>query len=104
MIDKALGETDSQNKDGNLSENSGDKTSDISGINWEGGKKRDLIYKTKITVPDKFKKTGLKTSLKLKFSVFENGRIINIEILESTGYPELDQNVIAQFKDWKFSE
>lgn len=104
MIDRVLGDIDNQGQDNGALDGGGDKSSGSEGINWEGGKHRDLIYKTVLNIPDKFKKMGLKTSLKLKFTVFENGFIIKTEILESTGYPELDQDIISQFKNWKFKE
>ena len=63
-----------------------------------------LIYKTEIQIPDSFKQTGLKTKIVVTLDILENGLISAISVIESTGYPVLDQAIITQVRNWKFNE
>lgn len=71
-------------------------------ITWQGSRERKLIESTKLDIPEKFKKEGIKTSIKLKFTVTPEGLISKVDVLISTGYTELDQAIVNQFKRWRF--
>lgn len=81
----------------NISKNDGD-------ISWTTGRKRKLIENPKFDIPEKFKKTGQKYSIKLKFTVLESGLVQKVDIIESTGYPELDAYIVSKFKQRKFEK
>jgi len=73
-------------------------------IQWENSTGRILVYRTEIKISEEFMQKGLKTSLKIRFTVFESGLVANVEVVASSGFPKLDQEVIEQFKRWKFKE
>ena len=103
-LDEALDELNLQNNENEYSKKEENGSIDGKSIKWEGSKGREVIYSTKINISDEFKKKGLKTSLKLRFTVFNNGLIAKVDVLESTGYTKLDQEIINQFKKWRFQE
>jgi TonB family protein len=110
-LDKKLAELDSTLK--SLDNNSGGRgtgDSDTRGgtkkgpFEWEGSNGRELVYKTPLKVSKEFEKEGVKTSIKLRFTVLDSGLISGAEVLVSTGYSELDRDIIDQFKQWRFQE
>jgi TonB family protein len=96
---------DNSNQDNNTNKNGikGNKNQDGS-IKWENDNSRKLISTEKINIPEKYIKEGIKTSLKIKFKVFGSGLISDVDIIISSGNSSLDQEIISQFKKWKFQE
>jgi TonB family protein len=100
-LDEALNNL-SANNESNESSKNGLETNN--GINWESGRPRRLVKKTDIIIPDEYKSTGLKMSLKIKFTVLANGLISKADVVISSGNPMLDESIVSQFKRWKFEE
>lgn len=64
--------------------------------------RRKIIYKEKIDYPLWAQKIGIEGKVKIKFWINPEGKIIETEILQSSGYPELDLYSIEKFKNWLF--
>lgn len=103
-LDEALNDLEIFNEDDEPTGTEQTASMNDDNIQWQNSIGRVLIYRTELIISDEFIKKGLKTSLKIRFTVFESGLIVNVEVVTSTGFPKLDQEIIEQFKKWKFKE
>jgi TonB family protein len=65
---------------------------------------RPILRKVIPQIPEKFKKSGLFTSVSLRFEVISTGEVKkSIEIVQTSGYPELDKQAEDALVQWKFA-
>jgi len=78
---------------------------DSNNISWSQGTSRRLVSSGDIEPPEEIAVLGLKTSVTIRFEVFDNGLIGKVEILKSTGETEWDNDIAQQFKSkYKFEQ
>lgn len=82
-------------------ENDGKKNENIS---WDGGTVRNVLSFPKIVPSDDIAKSGQKITIIIKFSVNEDGNIISATVVESTGNPKWDIDIVNQLKRAKFEK
>ncbi|MCD6408301.1 energy transducer TonB [bacterium] len=63
---------------------------------------RKLIYREKIKYPDWAEKEGIEGVIKIKFWVEPDGKISETEIINSSGFPDLDIYTVENFRKWLF--
>jgi TonB family protein len=71
-------------------------------IKWGSNSNRKLVNLADIVPPKDMAETGLKPTITISFTVFENGLIGQAEIAESTGNTSWDQEILKQFKKTTF--
>ena len=64
---------------------------------------RKILTKVKPTYPEKARKEGWEGVVVLKFWVTPEGAVKNIQLLRSSGYPELDNAAKSALSQWKFA-
>ncbi len=80
-------------------------TDDTNNIRWSSGSSRRLVSSGGIEPPEEIAVLGLKTSITIRFEVFDNGLIGKVEIINSTGETEWDNDIAQQFKaKYKFEQ
>ena len=80
-------------------------TDEINNIRWTTGSSRRLVSSDGIEPPEEIAVLGLKTSITIRFEVFDNGLIGKVEIINSTGETEWDNDIAQQFKaKYKFEQ
>ncbi len=73
-------------------------------IHWNNGANRYVIKKVKPVLPKKYQEKGVTITCKVYIEINKFGSVISVVIVQSTGYVELDQNIISVVKDWKFNQ
>lgn len=73
-------------------------------IQWNSGANRWAVKKVKPVLPKKYQEKGNTISCKIYIEINKFGSVISAIIIQSTGYPELDQYIISVIKDWKFNQ
>lgn len=64
---------------------------------------RKILNKVRPTYPEKAKKEGWEGVVVLKFWVTPEGAVKNIQLVRSSGYPELDNSAKSALSQWKFA-
>jgi len=64
---------------------------------------RKILSKIKPSYPSKAKREGWEGTVVLKFWVTPEGAVKNIQIVRSSGYPELDNSAKSALSQWKFA-
>ncbi len=85
-----------------LQDESGQNSKD--NIQWNSGVNRWAVKKIKPILPKKYQEKGNTISCKIYIEINKFGSVISAIIVQSTGYPELDQYIISIIKDWKFNQ
>lgn len=75
-----------------------EKTEKIEGPAGE----RKLVYREKMKYPEWAEKEGMEGIIKIKFWVSPDGKIIETEIINSSGFPDLDIYTVENFRKWIF--
>ncbi|RKY30815.1 MAG: hypothetical protein DRP67_03770 [Candidatus Omnitrophota bacterium] len=70
-------------------------------IEGPGGKRR-IIYKVSPEYPEWAKKEGIEGNVRIKFWISPQGKVVDTEIITSSGYPELDLIAEAFLRKWIF--
>lgn len=73
-------------------------------IQWNSGVNRWTVKKIKPILPKKYQEKGNTISCKIYIEINKFGSVISAIIVQSTGYPDLDQYIISIIKDWKFNQ
>ena len=66
------------------------------------GGKRKVIYRISPQYPEWAKKKGIEGNIRIKFWISPEGKVVDTEIITSSGYPELDLIAEAIFRKWLF--
>jgi len=74
-------------------------TFEITGL---GGDRR-VVFREPLAYPQWAQERGMEGNVRLGFSVAASGAVSRVELLVSSGYPELDMWVMDQFKKWRFN-
>jgi TonB family protein len=108
-LDKALDKKDT--KEGNAA-SSGDKTGDKNAssskgdatplIQWEDNKDRKPLSMAKPVIPDWVAKQGVRLSVLAAFTLTPQGFLTGIKVEKSSGYTDVDANVVDALRKWKF--
>ncbi|NOX38101.1 MAG: energy transducer TonB [Calditrichaeota bacterium] len=53
--------------------------------------------------PEQARKAGLEGRVVLRGTVYKDGKVGDVEILKSSGYPELDQKAVEAFRQFEFT-
>ncbi len=64
---------------------------------------RPIVRKVLPKYPKRARRMGWEGTVVLAFSVDENGNVYDIQVIRSSGYPDLDQAAIAALRQWKFA-
>lgn len=64
---------------------------------------RPIIKKVLPKYPKRARKMGWEGTVVLAFSVDADGNVYDIQVVRSSGYPDLDQAAIAALRQWKFA-
>ncbi|MCM8772677.1 MAG: energy transducer TonB [Candidatus Omnitrophica bacterium] len=64
---------------------------------------RKIIYKEKIEYPIWAQKKGMEGKVRIKFWINPDGKIIETEIISSSGFPEIDIYAEGKFRKWIFN-
>ncbi|MEO0211779.1 MAG: energy transducer TonB [candidate division WOR-3 bacterium] len=64
---------------------------------------RKILNKVKPTYPEKARKEGWEGVVVLKFWVTPDGAVKNIQLVRSSGYPELDNSAKSALSQWRFA-
>jgi TonB family protein len=75
-------------------QNSGDDTT----ISWDTGDRRDVVTAPSLSVPARYREMGLQFSAVLKVTVLDSGVVASISVVQSTGFPELDDHLMREYK------
>ncbi|MCX7947808.1 MAG: TonB family protein [candidate division WOR-3 bacterium] len=64
---------------------------------------RQILNRVKPVYPKRAKQQGWEGTVVLSFSVDANGSVFNIQVIRSSGYPDLDNSAIQALSQWKFA-
>lgn len=64
---------------------------------------RPIVKKILPKYPKRARRMGWEGTVVLSFSVDENGNVYDIQVIHSSGYPDLDQAAISALRQWKFA-
>ena len=103
-IDRFLKDIDSKKGNDDKNQKGSDKSKDNKNIVWEGGRTRGVLSFPTIKPSSDISKSGEKPSIVIKFTVNEDGNIVTATVLESTGNPNWDADIVNQFKRAKFEK
>lgn len=75
----------------------------FSGLDIEGpAGERQLIYREAMDYPDWARMAGFEGTVRMRFFVAPDGKVVRTEMLTSSGAPELDTYVEDGFRRWVF--
>jgi protein TonB len=59
-------------------------------------------YQVKPRYPESARRRGIEGTVLLKMRITAQGRVEDVQVVRSTGYPELDESAIAAVRRWRF--
>ncbi len=73
------------------------------GFKWKNVGQRTLISKDNLVFPDSLIGKGIDDEVVVAFKVASDGKVYNIDLVKSSGYPELDNAVKNQVRSFRFN-
>ena len=67
-----------------------------------GGVSVRPIYQEKPRYPESARRRGIEGTVVLKMRITEQGRVEDVQVESSAGYPDLDQSAIEAVRRWRF--
>ncbi|MFP4362448.1 MAG: energy transducer TonB [Spirochaetia bacterium] len=65
---------------------------------------REVVHQPQIRLPDISSETPVLSKLIITFSILPDGRVSDLDVLQSTGLPEIDARVCQYMRQYLFSE
>ncbi len=100
--DSSLESLDEENKNESFDESSSRKATTKQMIEGPAASRSVLVSKYP-SYPEWAQRYGLEFEVKLKFWILANGEIGMVAIERSSGYPEMDAQVVQAMKRWRFN-
>lgn len=72
-------------------------------LNWKGSGQRSLLSRDELVFPQHLQGKGVNEEVIVSFKVTPDGRVFDIEVIKSSGYPELDSAVKDQVRSFRFN-
>lgn len=94
--------TETEKGDGDGGLDSGTKTEKSYSIEWEDNSKRQVIYLAKPEIPEWVSKQGITLRGVYSFSITADGFVIDITVVHSCGYPDVDTAIKQAIARSKF--
>lgn len=72
-------------------------------VRWRGGYSRNMLYSPQPEYPLQYRKEGIQAVVLLQVEVDATGKVVSVEVLNSSGYPKLDINAKNSIRRARFS-
>ncbi|MBN2442510.1 MAG: TonB family protein [Spirochaetales bacterium] len=110
LVNGTTGEPDNKKTDEDTSKENPPETNDDSPaepgggslLEWDDNQDRKPLITVEPVLPKIVSEEGLRLTIKVSFLLIPDGLLTQIKVVQSSGYPDVDNSITDALKKWKF--